>query len=69
MVTMWSGSLLFTQQLFRCLPMFFPRLLTFGNADDSLGISAGGYVMQIKFKSISVSKFRRLGGGKDQILE
>lgn len=69
MVVMWSGCLLFPQQLFIRLQMFSPSLPALGNADDSLGISAGGYIMKIKFKSISFSKFRRLGGEKDQILK
>lgn len=62
-------SVKFDASLFLCLETFFPSLPALGNAADSLGISAGGYGMKIKFKSISFLKFRRWGGGKDQILE
>ena len=60
---------IFDVSLFLCLETFFPSLPALGNAADSLGISAGGYGMKIKFRSISFSKFKRSGGGKDQILE
>lgn len=63
------ASAMFDVSLFLCLETFFPSLPALGNATDSLGISAGGCGMKIKFKSISFSKFKRLGGGKDQILE
>lgn len=49
MVTVWSGSVLFLQRLFIHVQMFFPNLPALGNAEDSLGISAEGYVMKIKF--------------------
>lgn len=62
-------SVMLDASLFLCLQMFFPSLPALGNAADSLGISAGGYGMKITFKSIFFSKFRRLGGRKDQILE
>lgn len=49
MVAAWSGSVLFLQRLFIHVQMFFPSLPALGNGEESLGISAGGYVMKIKF--------------------
>lgn len=70
MVRLPTGALTMCPvSLFLCLEKFFPSLPALGNAADSLGISAGGYVMKVKFKSISFSRFKRLKGGKDQILE
>lgn len=49
LVTAYSSSVLFLRRLFIHVQMFFPSLPALGNAEDSLGISAGEYVMKIKF--------------------